>query len=73
MFKTPTEFSMYIEEQSLVRKLSIVDTILEYCQDNFIEPKEITHLINKPLKDKIERNYQELGMLPEAPTLDSYL
>ena len=72
IFENSSQFSMYIEQFAQDNKMSIIDAILEYCQQNFLEPKDVAPLINKTLKDKLEKNYQELGMLPETPSLDSY-
>lgn len=47
-----------------------MDAVLEYCKENFLEPSDITKLINKPLKDKIEIEFQEMNYLPKTAKLD---
>jgi cell division ATPase FtsA len=70
MFKTANDFSLHIEGIVRDKKLSYMDAVLQYCQENFIEPEDITSLINKSLKDKIEMNFRELNYLPKQATLD---
>ena len=47
------EFGLIIED--LVKKLrvSYMDAVLQYCQDNDIDPSTVNPMINKNLKDKI--------------------
>lgn len=51
-------------------RLSYMDAVLEYCKENFLEPDDISKLINKSLKDKIEMEFRELNYLPKQGTLD---
>ena len=52
MFSNPNEFSLHIE---LLKKpdSTYIETILDYCEENFIDVEDIAILINKTLKDKI--------------------
>lgn len=70
MFKTANEFSLHIEHIVLDNRISYMDAVLKYCEDNFIEPEDIASLINKSLKDKIEMNFRELNYLPKQAQLD---
>jgi hypothetical protein len=70
MFKTANEFSMHIEQIAAETGDTHMDVLLKYCEDNFIDPADITNLISKPLKDKIEVEFQELNYLPKQATLD---
>lgn len=70
MFKSPNEFSLYIEQMVRENRLSYMDAVLEYCKENFLEPDDISKLINKSLKDKIEMEFRELNYLPKQGTLD---
>lgn len=70
MFKTANEFSLYIEEMVRDRKLSYMEAVLEYCEQNYLEPSDISKLINQSLKDKIEMEFRELNYLPKQGTLD---
>lgn len=50
--------------------MSHMDAVLEYCKENFLEPADIATLVNKSLKDKIELDFRESGLLPKQAQLD---
>ena len=62
------EFSLFIEMLAVKKKLTLMDTILEFCEENFIDPIEIITQISKSLKDKIEIELIEEGKLPKSLT-----
>ena len=70
MFKNSASFSLFIEEIVREKRISHMDAVLKYCEDNFIEPDEVKSLINTTLKDKIEVNMREANLLPKQATLD---
>lgn len=70
MFKSAAQFSVYIEQIALQKRLSHMDAVLFYCKENYIEPDEIKKLINKPLRDKIEIDMREANLLPKQARLD---
>lgn len=70
MFKGAAAFSLHIEELSRKHRMSHMDAVLKYCADNYLEPEDIKSLINKTLKDKIERDMREANLLPKQATLD---
>lgn len=70
MFKSAAGFSLHIEELASQHKISHMDAVLKYCEENYLEPDDIKGLINKTLKDKIEMNMRELNMLPKKAELD---
>lgn len=70
MFKNAASFSLFIEELVREKRISHMEAVLKYCEDNFIEPDEIKSLINKTLRDKIEVDMREANLLPKQATLD---
>jgi hypothetical protein len=70
MFKTANEFSLHIESIVREKKMSYMDAVLDYCKENYLEPEDVSKLINKSLKDKIEMNFRELNYLPKQAQLD---
>lgn len=70
MFKSASQFSLYIEQIASEKRMSHMDAVLQYCQENFIEPEDIKQLINKSLKDKIEVDMIKENMLPKRATLE---
>ena len=70
MFKTVNEFSIYIEQRARENRMSHLDAVLEYCKENYLEPDDITSMISKSLKDKLEVDFREANMLPKTAQLD---
>ena len=69
-FRSPNEFSLYIEERVAKEKLGYMDAVIQYCGEVDIDVESISKLINQSLKDKIqieaeEGNYfKKRGKLP---------
>jgi len=70
MFKTANEFSLHIEQMVRDSKMTYMDAVLEYCKENYLEPEDVSKLINRSLKDKIEMNFRDLNYLPKQAQLD---
>lgn len=70
MFETPAQFSMYIEQLTIDRSITHMDAVLQYCEENSLEPEEIKGLVNRTLRDKIENNMREINLLPKYATLE---
>ena len=70
LFKSANEFSLHIEDLVKEHKISHMDAVLKYCEDNLVEPEEVAGKINKSLKEKIALNMQELNYLPKQASLD---
>jgi hypothetical protein len=47
-----------------------MDAVLKYCEENSLEPSDVSSLISKSLKDKIEMDFRELNYLPKQAQLD---
>jgi len=69
-FRSPNEFSLYIENRVLEEKIGYMDAIIKYCEDIDIDIESIAALVNQSLKDKIQieaedQNYmKKRGKLP---------
>ena len=70
MFKTANEFSLHIEQMVRDSKMTYMDAVLHYCKENYLEPEDVSKLINRSLKDKIEMNFRDLNYLPKQAQLD---
>ena len=70
IFKTTNEFALYIESIAAEKRISHMDAVLLYCETNFIDPEDISSMINKNLKQKIELNMIEQNYLPKKGSLD---
>ena len=69
MFKNANDFSLHIEKIAKTNEVSYIDAILDYCEKNEIEPKEISGMISQSLKEKIEVEYEDLNYLPKKARL----
>jgi hypothetical protein len=58
-FRSPNEFSLYIEEKVLREKIGYMDAVIQYCEEIDIEIESISKLINQSLKDKIQNEAEE--------------
>ena len=67
--KTAKTFSMNIEKIVLEKKISHMDAVIWYCEQEGIESDTVNRLISKSLKEKIEANARELNFLPKHAQL----
>ena len=70
MFKTANEFSLHIEQIVKEKRLNYMDAVLFYCKENYLEPADVSSLINKSLKDKLETDFRDANYLPKQAKLD---
>ena len=61
----------YIKIQELVKetKLSYMDAVLHYCDQNGMEPETAAQLVNSKLKAQIREEAEELNFLPKTAKL----
>lgn len=62
-FRSPNEFSLYIEEIVQVEKIKYMDAVIKYCNEIDIDVESIAKLINNSLKDKIQIEAEEQNFL----------
>ena len=53
IFDSPAQFSLHIETLSLDTDQSYIETILEFCDENFVDYEDVAKLITPVLKQKI--------------------
>lgn len=70
MFDDSNSFSLYIEKVVKEKKCSHLEAILKYCEENYIDPRDIKSLISKSLKQKVETNFIDMNFLPKKAKLD---
>jgi len=69
---TSKECSLEIENIVKEKKISHMDAVLHYCEQNEIDPSTVSNLVSKSLKEKIKLEatnlrmlkYQKCGQLP---------
>ena len=62
-FRSPTEFSLYIEERVLREKIGYMDAIIDYCTINDVEIDNIGALVTKGLKEKVQIEAEDSNMM----------
>jgi hypothetical protein len=69
--QTQTSSEFYIKIQELVNdtRLSYMDAILYYCEQNGMEPESIAQIVNGKLKAQIREEAEELNFLPKTAKL----
>ena len=72
MFMNSTQFSIHIEELAIKKNLTLLEAIILFCEENYIDVIEVVPLIGPTLRDKLQQNYQDLGLLPIQETLESF-
>lgn len=70
MFDTANEFSMYIEKRAIETGVPYMDVVLQFCEENLLEPEDVASKINKSLKAKIENEFRELNYLPKVAQIE---
>jgi hypothetical protein len=70
MFKTSNEFSIFIETESAVTKKPVLDIILEYCEEHYLDVVDVVPMLNRSIRGKLENEFVANGMLPKVATLD---
>jgi len=62
-FRSPTEFSLYIEERVAKERIGYMDAIIDYCTSNEVEIDNIGSLVTKSLKEKIQLEAVENNLM----------
>ena len=69
-FRSPNEFSLYIEGKVAAQDISYMEAIIQYCDEVDIDIESISKLINQSLKDKVQieaedgNYFKKRGKLP---------
>lgn len=66
---TKAKFSIIIEELVHDKRLSYMEAIVYYCDNNELEVETAAKLINPVIKSKIEVEAQDLNFLPKTSKL----
>jgi len=72
LFKSATDFSLFIESEAVKQDKTCTDIILKYCDEKDIEPDAIAKHINNSLKGKIEQEMIETGLMDSRSTLEGF-
>jgi hypothetical protein len=62
-FPDANAFSMFIEERAIREGMTLVDTIIAYCEEKDIDVEVSAKLVTKSLKEKLAVEFEELNMM----------
>lgn len=65
-FLCPQKFAQDIESIVKISKISYIDAIVTYCEENSIEIETVPKLIPKPLKEKLKYEATKLNFLKKT-------
>ncbi len=65
-FFCPSRFAQEIENLVSEQKISYIDAIVNFCEQNSIDLESVPKLISKPLKEKIKYEAMELNFLKKT-------
>jgi hypothetical protein len=62
-FRSPNEFSIYIDEIVTKKKIGYMDAVIEYCNEKDIDVESIGPLINVKLREKIQLEAEQANLI----------
>jgi hypothetical protein len=68
MFESPSQFSFHIEEIANKTGDTYIETILSYCDDNFVDYDDVAKMITPVLKQKIFEQASSQYSMPKSTT-----
>ena len=68
MLMNSKRFALEIEEIVKSKKISYMDAVILYCEENDIDTGTISPLINKSLKEKIQMEAEKLNLVEKSGT-----
>ena len=70
-FLNKSKFTKLIESTVSDLRLSYMDAVLHLCEENNIEPEDVSKFISPIIKSKLEAEAMNLNFLPKTNSLDS--
>lgn len=62
-FRSPNEFSIYIDEMVVKYKITYMEAIINYCNEMDIDVESIGNLVNSKLKEKIQIEAEQANLM----------
>ena len=66
---TPKKFALIVDELVRTKRLTHMEAILYYCEQNVIEPDSLNKWIDRSLKEKLQADAEALNYLPKTSCL----
>jgi hypothetical protein len=68
MLMNSKKFGLIIEGIVKEKKIPYLDAVVKYCDENEIDTATVGPLINKQLKEKIQREAEKLNLVEKSST-----
>ena len=62
------EFSLTIEGIVKDKRITHMDAVIWYCDENGLDPSQVSSLISKSLKEKIKAEAEKLNLVERSST-----
>ena len=66
---TPKRFALIIDELVRTKHLTHMEAVIYYCEQNIMEPEQVTKWIDRSLKEKLQADAEALNYLPKTSRL----
>ena len=66
--KSTKEFCGEIERYAKDFKLSYIEAIVDYCEDNDLDVESVSKMVSSNMKEKIQYEAENLNMMPKTST-----
>jgi len=63
---TKQDFALAVEQLVKTKEMSYVEAIIHYCDENSLDPVDISKLCVGSLKEKLEAEAQRNNLLPKS-------
>ena len=66
---TPKRFAIIVDDLVRTKHLTHMEAIIYYCEQNLMEPEQVTKWIDRSLKEKLQADAEALNYLPKTSRL----
>ena len=66
---TSKRFALIVDELVRTKRLTHMEAIIYYCEQNLMEPEQVTKWIDRSLKEKLQADAEALNYLPKTSRL----
>jgi hypothetical protein len=66
---TPKKFNVIIEDLVRHKRMTHLEAIMHYCEQNNLEAHTITKWMDKNMRERIQMNAEDLNYLPKTSSL----
>ena len=66
---TSKRFALIVDELVRTKRLTHMEAIIYYCEQNLMEPEQVTKWIDRSLKEKLQADAEALNYLPKTSSL----